>query len=45
VTTFDAETEEWLTRLLEQAPPLSTRQQDLISTVFRDALTEKTASA
>ena len=39
MTKFDAKTEAWLTRLMEKAPPLSPRQQDLIAGVFRRAFT------
>jgi len=41
MTKFDAKTEAWLTRLMEKAPPLSPRQQDLIAGVFRRAFTAK----
>jgi hypothetical protein len=42
---LDAKSEEWLARLLEQAPPLSERQKDLIASVFHGALTVKPARA
>lgn len=44
-STFDAATENWLDRLLEKAPPLSQRQQDVIAAVFRGEITEKPARA
>jgi hypothetical protein len=40
---MDAKTEAYLTRLVEQAPPLSEHQQDVIAACFRDAF-EKPAS-
>jgi hypothetical protein len=39
--TLDPQCEAWVQRLVEQAPPLSHRQQDLIASVFRGAITEK----
>jgi hypothetical protein len=39
--TLDAKTEEWVQRLVEQAPPLSQKQQDLIAACFQGAVSGK----
>jgi hypothetical protein len=36
--TLDAKSEAWVRRVVEQAPPLSQRQQDLIAAAFRGAI-------
>jgi hypothetical protein len=36
--TLDAKTEATVQRWVDEAPPLSERQQDLIATAFHDAL-------
>jgi hypothetical protein len=36
--TLDPKSEAWVQRLVEQAPPLSERQKDIIAACFRGAL-------
>jgi hypothetical protein len=40
---LDARTTEYIDRLVDEAPPLSEAQRDVIATVFHGALTKKPA--